>query len=66
MRNIAETRGGAEDAEDHLDVHAIHLGVLDPKVGIDDAPDAPLGVLVEARRRHLVDAVILSGHVLLA
>src|SRR5712691_2790084 len=62
---VTEARGGAEDAEDHLDLDAVHLRVLEPEVGIDDAPDAPLGVLVEARRRHLVDAVVLSRYVLL-
>ena len=61
---VVQARGGAEDAEDDLGLDAVELHVLDAEMGVGRAADALLAVLVESRRGHLIDAIVLSRHVL--
>src|SRR5438552_9491741 len=61
---VVQARGRAQDAEEHFRVDAVEILVLHAEMGIDDAPLARLGVVVETRRVHLLDAVVLAGDVL--
>ena len=62
---VVESRGRAEDAEDHLGIDAVTVHVLHAEGGVRRPADASLAVLVEARRRHDVDTIVLPRHVLL-
>ena len=61
---VVEPRGRAEDAVDHLGVHAVAVEVLDAQVRIGHALDALLAVVVEAGAGHDVHAMVLARDVL--
>ena len=64
---IAQTRRRAEDAEDHLGIHAVHLGILDTQRRIGGAALAVFFVVIEKPGLvHAIHAVILSRHQLRA
>jgi hypothetical protein len=63
---VVEPGGGAEDAEDDLRLHAVELHVFQPQMRIGRTPDPFVAVRIEPDGGHLVDAVVLPGHELLA
>src|SRR5499427_11044875 len=65
-RVVAELGGGAEDAVEHLGLHAVPLHVLGAEHGIRRATDALLAILVEPGIGHDVHTVVHAGDVLLA
>jgi hypothetical protein len=60
---IVEPAGGAEDAIEHLGLHAVAILILHAEIGIGQTADAALAVLVEPRRRHAIGALDLAGHI---
>ena len=63
---VGHARARAEDAVEHLGLHAVAVLVLQAELRIAQPPDPALAVLVEPRRGHAVRAVDLPGHVLAA
>src|SRR5439155_22907394 len=54
---VVHAAGGAEDAVEHLGLHAVAVLVLDAQIGIAESPDALLAVRVEPGFGHAVGAV---------
>ena len=52
-----EPPGRAEDAVEHLGLHAVAVLVLDAQIGIGEAADALLAVVVEPGLGHAVGAM---------
>jgi hypothetical protein len=57
---VVEAAGGAEDAVQHLGLDAVTVLVLEPQIGIGEAADAPLAVVIEPFRRHPIGTVDLA------
>ena len=64
--DVLQLRGGGQDAVDDLGVDPVAVHLLDAQVRIARPADALLAVLVEAGRRHDVDAKLLARLVLRA
>ena len=60
---VGEFRGRAEDAVHHLRVDVVPLHVLDAQIGVGNAADVLLAVLVELGFRHQIGARVRARHV---
>src|SRR6185503_14943548 len=61
---VGEPSRHAEDPVEHLGLHAVAVLVHDPQLGLGEAADPFLAVVVEAGGGHAVGAIDASGHVL--
>src|SRR6185503_12121196 len=61
---VVQPAGRAEHAVEHLGLHAVAVLVLHAQVGVGQAADSALAVLVQPGRGHAVGAVDLAGYVL--
>src|SRR6185437_7224454 len=59
---VLQLGGGAEDAEDHLGVHAVAVHVLGAEMRVADPADVLLAVGKEAGLGHDVDAAVLPRY----
>ena len=61
---VGEPSRHAEDPVEHLGLHAVAVLVQDPQLGLGEAADSFLAVVVEPGGGHPVRAIDASGHVL--